>query len=195
MRLNEADNKPGAASFTWKMAATGGEPSKGGAGMANPDNLLIDRGGNIWMVTDMSTDKHNRELTSRMDEAGQPLSSSKMLGIFGNNSLWYMPIEGEQAGVPLLFAIGPMECEMTGPCFDPTEETLFLAVQHPGEVNGVHQAGKSEERKFMLTATDGTEFEQTRTVPIGSNWPSPQDGIAPRPSVVAIYRTAGGAIV
>jgi len=198
MRLIEADNRPSADRFTWKMAATGGEPSQGGAGMANPDNLLIDQGGNIWMVTDMSTDKHNRELPSRRDETGQPLPSNKMIGIFGNNSLWYMPMTGEQAGVPLLFAIGPMECETTGPCFDATEETLFLAVQHPGEANGTRQAGKSEERTFILTATDGTEFKQTRTVPIGSNWPSQTGnvgGVAPRPSVVAIYRTAGGAII
>jgi secreted PhoX family phosphatase len=194
MRLAETSNKPGAIDFTWEMAATGGEPSKGGVGLSNPDNLLIDQGGNIWMVTDMSTDKHNREVASRMDAAGQPLPSSKMIGIFGNNSLWYMPTSGDRAGVPLLFAIGPMECETTGPCFDTTEETLFLAVQHPGETHGTRQQTAIETRQFILTATDGTEFEQTRTVPIGSNWPSQQDGVAPRPSVVAIYRTAGGAI-
>lgn len=195
MRLVEADNKPGAIDFTWEMAATGGEPSKGGAGLSNPDNLLIDQSGNIWMVTDMSTDKHNREVASRLDAAGQPLPSSKMIGIFGNNSLWYMPTSGDRAGVPLLFAIGPMECETTGPCFDTAEETLFLAVQHPGELNGVRHDGAIETRQFIMTATDGTEFVQARTVPIGSNWPSGQDGVAPRPSVVAIYRTAGGAIV
>jgi uncharacterized protein len=195
MRLMEAENKPGAIAFTWETSITGGEPSQGGAGMANPDNLLIDRTGNIWMVTDMSTNKHNSEVPSRLDETGQPLDSSKMIGIFGNNSLWYMPTRGDWAGVPLLFAIGPMECETTGPCFDTTEETLFLAVQHPGEMNGTRRNGAIETRQFVLTATDGTEFEQTRTVPIGSNWPSQQDGVAPRPSVVAIYRTAGGAII
>jgi hypothetical protein len=195
MRLMEAENKPGAIAFTWETSITGGEPSQGGAGMANPDNLLIDRTGNIWMVTDMSTNKHNSEVPSRLDETGQPLDSSKMIGIFGNNSLWYMPTREDWAGVPLLFAIGPMECETTGPCFDTTEETLFLAVQHPGEMNGTRRNGAIETRQFVLTATDGTEFEQTRTVPIGSNWPSQQDGVAPRPSVVAIYRTAGGAII
>ncbi len=194
MRLMEAENKPGAIAFTWETSVTGGEPSQGGAGLSNPDNVLIDRGGDIWMVTDMSTNKHNSEVTSRLDAAGQPLDSSKMLGIFGNNSLWYMPTSGDRAGVSLLFAIGPMECETTGPCFDTTEETLFLAVQHPGEMHGTRRNGAIETRQFILTTTDGTEFEQTRTVPIGSNWPSQRDGVAPRPSVVAIYRTAGGAI-
>jgi len=195
VRLTETDNEPAALDFTWEMAATGGEPSKGGAGLANPDNLLLDRAGDLWMVTDMSTGKHNAELPSRTGDDGQPLPTGKMLGIFGNNSLWYMPTRGKNAGVPVLFGIGPMECETTGPCFDAAEETLFLAVQHPGEIYGTRSGGASETRKFVLTTTDGAEFEQTRTVPLGSNWPNQTDGAPPRPSVVAIYRTEGGTLV
>ncbi|MGD1904096.1 MAG: PhoX family phosphatase [Geitlerinemataceae cyanobacterium] len=194
MHLTETNNEPAALDFIWEMAVAGGEPSKGGPGLANPDNLLFDRAGNMWMVTDMSTNKHNSEVASRLGEDGQPLPTDKMLGIFGNNTLWYVPTRGEDAGVPLLFGIGPMECETTGPCFDATEETLFLAVQHPGETHGVRTEGAIDTRKFMLTTTDGLEFEQTRTVPLGSNWPDKTDGAAPRPAVVAIYRTTGGAI-
>ena len=36
------------------MAATGGTPWEGGLGFANPDNLAIDKRGNVWMVTDRS---------------------------------------------------------------------------------------------------------------------------------------------
>jgi len=195
MRLTETDDRPEALTFTWEMAVTGGEPSQGGAGLSNPDNLLIDRQGNLWIVTDMSTDKHNQAVPQRQDDQGQTLPSSKMVGIFGNNSLWYIPTQGEAAGIPVLFSTGPIECETTGPCFDDQETTLFLAVQHPGEATGTRRDRASETRQFRLTTTDGTEFVQTRTVPLGSNWPTKTVNAPPKPSVVAIYRQAGGAII
>ncbi len=51
VRLVEDENNPAAMTFRWKMLSLGGEPAEGGAGFANPDNLLIDKGGNIWMLT------------------------------------------------------------------------------------------------------------------------------------------------
>jgi secreted PhoX family phosphatase len=32
------------------------------------------------------------------------------------------------------FASGPVECELTGPAWTPDGKTLFLSVQHPGEL-------------------------------------------------------------
>ncbi len=58
MRLVEDDNQPNAMTFSWQMFATGGEPTDGGLGFSNPDNLEFDDKGNLWMVTDMSTSKH-----------------------------------------------------------------------------------------------------------------------------------------
>ena len=173
MRLQDSPARPRPGSkgllggdFRWRLVASGGAPWQGGMGFANPDNLAIDNGGNIWMVT---------------DRIGN-------LDLFGNNSCWLLPASGPAAGEALLFATAPMESEMCGPCFDNEERTLFLAVQHPGEEYGVHQQGKEEYQAHELRNRSGQAFQQLRRVPLGSNWPSGAAGRPPRPSVVAIYR-------
>ncbi len=178
MRLqdeNPGQGKTGGA-FRWRMVATGGTPWEGGMGFANPDNLAVDRAGNVWMVTDRA-------------------SVNGSADVFGNNSCWLFPAAGPAAGEPLLFATGPIECELTGPCFDPSESTLFLSVQHPGEDNATHQQGQEEIQAYSLVDRDGGRFEQLRQVPLGSNWPSGRSGQIPRPGVVAIRRIDGAPLL
>jgi secreted PhoX family phosphatase len=195
MRLVEDGNDPAALSFRWEMAATGGEPTSGGLGFANPDNLAFDPRGNLWMVTDMSSNKMNQEVPQkRIEKSGEPVSQSNLRGIFGNNSIWYIPLSGEGAGQAFLFGMGPMECEITGPCFTPDATTLFLAVQHPGEVNGIRKDMAAETRQFAMRTTEDQEFLQTRKVPIGSNWPGKQPNTPPKPSIVAVYRQGKGTV-
>ena len=57
-------------------------------------------------------------------------------------------------------ASAPRDAEFTGPWFAPDEETLFLSVQHPGEL--------SSDINHLT-----------------SNWPYDESGI-PKPAVVAI---------
>jgi hypothetical protein len=174
MRIQEqppGPEGPGQA-FRWRMVAIGGPPWLRGMGFSNPDNLCFDRGGNLWMVTD------------------RPTSNSK-LDLFGNNACWVLPAQGPGQGQALLFATGPMECELCGPCFDNTEHTLFLAVQHPGEDHAIHHPGDEEIQAHQLRSRDGEPFEQLRQVPLGSNWPSGVAGRAPRPGVVMISRQNG----
>ncbi|MEM8721395.1 MAG: alkaline phosphatase PhoX [Cyanobacteria bacterium P01_G01_bin.39] len=187
MKLSEDDRDPESLSFTWSMLTTGGEVAAGGAGFANPDNLTLDRSGNLWMVTDMSTSKHNEAVPSRT-ENGAALTGSDLTGVFGNNSMWYIPLAGNNAGDIYPFALGPMECECTGLTFNTDNSSLFLAIQHPGEKNGIRQDMATQSREFELLATDGTAFKQLRQVPIGSNWPSGQVNQPPLPGVVAIRR-------
>ncbi|HIK27249.1 MAG: DUF839 domain-containing protein [Oscillatoriaceae bacterium SKW80] len=194
MRLEEENNEPDALTFRWQMVATGGEPVAGGVGFANPDNILIDRSGNLWIVTDMSTGSQNKAVNSRVDGNGKPVPQSKLVGVFGNNSIWYMPATGENAGKAYLFGYGPMECETSGPFFTQDQRTLFLSVQHPGEMNGTRQNMATETRKFAMLTVDGKEFVQTRKVPVGSNWPGKGANEPPKPAVVAIRRTDFGAI-
>ena len=194
MKLEEDDRDPAALSFTWSMLATGGEVAQGGAGFANPDNLTLDNSGNLWMVTDMSTSNQNVAIPTRT-ENGTALSGSDLTGVFGNNSLWYIPLSGDDAGEVYPFAIGPMECECTGLFFDRDNSNLFLSVQHPGEKNGIRQNMATESRDFAMLATDGTTFKQQRQVPLGSNWPSGKADRPPLPGVVAIRRQEGNKIV
>jgi secreted PhoX family phosphatase len=189
MHLIEDQNDPAAMTFRWKMLALGGEPIAGGAGFSNPDNLMIDPDGHVWVVTDIASDKINKAIPKRMGSNGASISPSDVRGVFGNNSLWFIPTSGANAGNAYLFAMGPMECEMTGPFLSHDRQTLFLSVQHPGEVNGIRQNMKSESRKFALHTTDGKEFMQVRDVPIGSNFPSNQPNQPPKPCVVVIHRS------
>jgi len=187
IRLREDGDDAAALNFSWEKLAMGGEPSDGGAGFANPDNLLIDSAGNIWMVSDISTERQNREVTVRSDAAGKPLPQSQMSGLYGNNTMWFIPVSGADAGKAYLFAIGPVETELTGPYFSRDEQTLFISVQHPGEVNGKRAGGATESRTFVMKTTEGVEFKQTRKVPIGSNWPRKGADDPPLPAVVAIH--------
>ncbi|OCQ94213.1 phosphatase [Nostoc sp. MBR 210] len=187
MRLTEDKNDPAAMTFRWQMLATGGEPAAGGMGFANPDNLLLDRQGNVWMVTDISTTKLNHAVNNRNAEPGKSVSLS---GLFGNNSMWFIPTSGGDAGKAFLFAMGPMECETTGPCFTNDQTTMFLSIQHPGETNGTRKNQAIETRQFVVTSTTGEEFLQTRQIPIGSNWPDKTPNAPPKPAVISITKTA-----
>ncbi|NJM27822.1 MAG: DUF839 domain-containing protein, partial [Pseudanabaena sp. RU_4_16] len=189
MRLIENGNEPGAMAFQCKMFATGGEPAEGGLGFANPDNIAFDSGGNLWIVTDMSSDKQNKAVPQgRLDREGKPIGQSDLRGLFGNNSIWFMPTSGQNAGEAYLFGYGPMDCETTGPFFTRDQQTLFLAIQHPGEINGTRKDMESKDREFAIGTTDGKEFIQTRTIPIGSNWPGKGPNDPPKPAVVAIRK-------
>lgn len=194
MKLEEDDSDPAALNFTWSMLATGGEVAQGGTGFANPDNLTLDNSGNLWMVTDMSTSKQNVALPTRT-ENGTALAGDELTGVFGNNSMWYIPLSGDDAGQVYPFAVGPMECECTGLVFNQDNNNLFLSIQHPGEKNGIRKDMAAEVREFELLATDGTSFKQQRQVPIGSNWPSGQVNQPPIPGVVVIRRNDGSQIV
>ncbi|OZH55776.1 phosphatase [Hydrocoleum sp. CS-953] len=189
MRLVEDGDRPDAMTFRWQMFATGGEPTDGGLGFSNPDNLEFDPQGNLWMVTDMSTSKHNKAVPeNRMGKDDKPMNQSSLCGLFGNNSIWYIPTSGPNAGEAYLFGIGPTETETCGPFFTKDGKTLFVAIQHPGEYSGIRQNMASETRQFAMKTTDGSDFMQNRTVPIGSNWPTKKVNDPPKPSVVAIRR-------
>ena len=196
MKINEDGNDPAALAFKWEMFATGGEPTDGGMGFANPDNLAFDNQGNLWVVTDISTSGHNEPVPAqRKNQAGKPMSGKDLLGLYGNNSLWQIATSGTDAGEAKMFAYGPMECELTGPFFTEDGSALFISAQHPGERNGMRKAMATETRAFELKTTDGKTFMQKREVPVGSNWPSKTADTPPKPSVVAIRRTEAGATI
>ncbi|MCP9808721.1 DUF839 domain-containing protein [Cyanobium sp. HWJ4-Hawea] len=170
MRLSDGDSTRG-SNFRWRMVASGGLPWEGGLGFSHPDNLAFDPAGNLWLVSDRSGDAD--------------------LDVFGNNSCWLLPRAGALAGKALCFAIGPVGCELCGPCFDEGFRTLFMAVQHPGEGQGVRQGKEVEAQSHSLVDRSGQRFEQLRWVPLGSNWPSGVPARPPRPGVVAIRRLDG----
>lgn len=189
---NSADGT--GTTFRWQRFVQGGEAgSEDGAGFANVDNLVFDNRGHIWGVTDMSTDLHNG---FNVGAAGTPTTInhaqsgnvSSLVGVFGNNWLFYVPTDGPMAGELVPFAYGPPRCEMTGPTF--VGDTLIISVQHPGE-DCPYTPQQTLSRTIEMLNLDGTLFNQQRSVPRGSNWPSNLQGNVggpPKPSVIGIRR-------
>jgi secreted PhoX family phosphatase len=152
-----------AAAFTWEVLVKCGDPSVAAVGatfssettkngwFGMPDNCAVDNQGRLWI----STDGNNAKATGRAD------------------GLWALETQGEARGTSKHFFRVPAGAEMCGPFFTPNDETLFLAVQHPGE---------GEE------GTPAT-FEAPAT-----RWPDFKDGMPPRPSVLAVTKQGGGKI-
>jgi secreted PhoX family phosphatase len=170
--------------FVWSKLVRSGEVGDRGSGFACADNLAIDEQGDLWVVCDISTDALNRTVSRTGDTSpGQ----KGFLGIFGNNALFRLQRRGEGFGYPECFAIGPCECELTGPTFLPGGRGLVLSVQHPGEQFGTRVSSQADEhREFAILSPGGDVMHQVRKVPIGSNFPSLQLGAAPKPTVVCI---------
>jgi uncharacterized protein len=114
LRFIEDGDDAASLTFRFEVFAVGGPQS----GFSCPDNLLFDRGGNLWVFTDISSSKLNQ------DGAYET---------FKNNGAFFIATDGKGAGQAYQFASGPRECEMTGPDFTPDQKTMFIAVQHPGE--------------------------------------------------------------
>ncbi|BAQ66691.1 PhoX family phosphatase [Geminocystis sp. NIES-3709] len=179
MRLKETDNKPDAMTFSWEILGVGGEPAMGGMGFANPDNLEFDANGDLWVVTDMPIQNQPPKVEN----------NAYRTGVLGNNSIWYIPLSGENAGKAYPFGITPMEAEACGISFTKDQQTLFLAIQHPGERKGIRKDMQEISAEISILTTNGEEFKQKRTIPQGSNWPILQRNQPPKPSLVAITMT------
>jgi len=165
-RLQEDGNDPEAESFTWVDYANGGQTGRtdpGEQGFSCVDNLVFDKHNDLWIVTDISTASIN---------VSAPLVYHK------NNAMFYVPTdEDPEDRIAYRFGNMPREAEGTGPYFTPDEKTLFVNVQHPGELSG---DGRSQ-----------SVFGQPTTYT--SYWPDGDKSVErnpslPKPSTVVITR-------
>jgi len=154
--------------FKWEILVKCGDPSIASVGatfssdttrdgwFGMPDNVAIDSEGRLWVATDGNSDK----ATGRAD------------------GLWAFETEGEGRGTSRLFFRCPAGAELCGPELTPDAETLFLAVQHPGDDGDQWKA-------FARAST----FDDPST-----RWPDFTPGVPPRPAVLAITKRGGGKI-
>ncbi|MBL6456355.1 PhoX family phosphatase [Belnapia sp. T6] len=112
-----------------------------------PDNCAFDKHGRLWITTD-----------------GAPAAAGVADGLYAADT------RGYGRALPRLFYQAPTGAEVCGPCFTPDGETIFLAIQHPGE-------------------DPGSSYDRPST-----RWPDFQEGMPPRPSVIATTRKGGGEI-
>jgi uncharacterized protein len=205
-KITEDSRDSAGTSFRWEVFQQSGEAgAELGDGFANLDNLAFDEEGNVWGVTDMSTGLHNglavvysgptlQPTQVIIDHTATGSSAGNLVGTFGTNWMFYVPVRGRDAGMIFPFGYGPPRCEMTGPTF--VGDTLFLAVQHPSEdspINGDPNAGGDAAslvtRPIEMLDLGGGLYQQTRTVPRGSNWPNDGSAEPPKPAVIGIRRT------
>lgn len=156
-----------ASRFSWNVLLRCGDPSIATVGatfnpntskdgwFGMPDNCAVDAEGRLWIATD----GNSPEKTGRAD------------------GVWALETEGPARGTSKLFFRVPNGAEMCGPYFTPDTETLFLAVQHPGEAEDVAAKGA------------GGTFENPAT-----RWPDFRADMPPRPAIVVVTRKGGGKI-
>ncbi|XVV12537.1 PhoX family protein [Actinoplanes sp. CA-131856] len=139
--------------FTWSLPIVCGDPTAadtyfGGydktkvSPISCPDNVAFDSAGNLWISTD-----------------GNALGT--------NDGLFATPIEGSERGALKQFLTVPRGAETCGPFITGDDRSVFVAVQHPGEISGA-----------------------TVDKP-ASTWP---DGDYAKPGVVVSWRLDGGPV-
>ncbi|MBB2985770.1 PhoX family protein [Terracoccus luteus] len=147
LELSEFGNDHTATKFAWDLFLVCGDPTAPETYFAGfdkrlvspiscPDNVAFDAVGNLWISTD-----------------GNQLGS--------NDGLFRVPVAGADRGKVEQFLTVPLGAETCGPLVSEDQRSVFVAVQHPGEV-------------------DGATFESP-----ASTWPH-TDGF-PRPAVVVSY--------
>lgn len=115
LKIVEDNNDPASLTFKHETFLTGGPEH----GFSCPDNMAFDPKGNLWFTTDIG---------------GNDVNNGAYKG-FGNNGLFVFLRSGNHAGQVIRVANAPTDAELTGPCFSPDYKTLFLSVQHPGELS------------------------------------------------------------
>ena len=147
-----------AATFSWNLFLICGNEASAGryfggwegpvSPISCPDNVAFDSVGNLWVSTD-----------------GQPGA------IALDDALFKVPVEGPERGHVQQFLAVPAGAETCGPVIRDREDSVFVAVQHPGE-DGTWAAPQSRFPDY---------------VPAGST-AGAGSFAGPRPSVVQVTR-------
>ena len=170
IEIKEDGGNHSATKGTWDHVVICGDPSIAEVGaewhpdtsengwFGSPDNCAYDADGRLWISTDQG---RGWGKTGKSD------------------GLYSLETEGEMRGHSKLFFRCPVGGELCGPYFTDNQETLFLAVQHPGT------DGTKDLKGFERDST----FEDPAT-----RWPDFNPGMPPRPSVVVVTKQGGGKI-
>ena len=146
--------------FTWSLIVVCGNPEDPStyfsgyskeevSPISSPDNVAFDATGNLWISTD-----------------GQD-----NLGL--NDALHLVPVEGPERGHVQQFLAVPTGAETCGPVIDEAASSVFVAVQHPGDVEGATPQNPASTFPYGRTAYPAANVKGVR------------------PAVVQVYRTRG----
>ncbi|WP_300439234.1 PhoX family phosphatase [Zoogloea sp.] len=179
IRWREAGSDAAAVTFAWDIYLFGAEATAAANvnlskltdvnDFSSPDGLWFDKNGMLWIQTDDGayTDVTNcmmlAAIPGKVGDGGAVTAASGMPTLKGADA---------SAATVRRFLVGPKDCEITGLAMTPDRKTLFVNVQHPGELGS------------LATPT--------------SAWPASQSDAAstkrPRSATVVVTRTDGGEI-
>lgn len=180
VRWRETGNDAAAETFEWDLFVVAGNPiahpdrndlRSGSEAITadntfnSPDGIGFDRDGRLWIQTD-----------------GNFSNAGDYLGQGNNQMLCASPETGEVKR----FLVGPSGCEITGLTFTPDGRTMFINVQHPGEV------GSHPNRPAVPAGMDMDTFIAQNPLAF-SKWPDAAGG-RPRSATVVITKDDGGVI-
>ena len=181
IRINETSADSAATTFNWDIFVIAGNPSLTGdkVGSSNidatntfnsPDGIQVDPEGRLWIQTDGS-------YTNTGNYVNQ-----------GNNQMLVADIATKKI---TRFLTGPAGCEVTGVCWTPDGKTMFINIQHPGEV-GSHPNAPAA---YKALTTDAAKLAWVNANPtVFSKWPDGATGGRPRSATVVIRKNDGGVI-
>jgi secreted PhoX family phosphatase len=170
----------------WDLLVRCGDPAREGIGavwnpstgadgwFSSPDNCAIDPAGNLWVATDQGD---NWVVNSGRHDPATPKGEVPK-GVSADG-FWAVETEGPGRGLAKMLFRCPIGAEMCGPRFTPDGQTLFLAVQHPGDDSCDNWP------PFGRKST----FEDP-----GTRWPDFKPDMPPRPSVMVVTKKGGGRI-
>ncbi|MFG1709560.1 PhoX family protein [Nonomuraea sp. M3C6] len=150
LEIVERRDDAGEKTFAWSLPLVCGDPNDPATYFAGydktkvspiscPDNVAFDRDGNLWIATD-----------------GNQLDS--------HDGMFVMPVRGKERGHLRQFLTVPTGAETCGPLVTEDQRSVFVAVQHPGEIDGATPDNPA------------------------SRWP---DGDQPRPAVAVVWHGKG----
>jgi len=178
IRINESGADAAATTFNWDIFVIAGNPALDGAkkGSSNidasntfnsPDGIQVDPEGRLWIQTDGS-----------YANTGDFLNQ-------GNNQMLVADIATKKI---TRFLVGPAGCEVTGVCWTPDGRTMFINIQHPGEV-GSHPNAPAA----YVAATNKDAWVNANPT-VFSKWPDGASAGRPRSGTVVIRKNDGGVI-
>ncbi len=180
IRINETGADAAATAFNWDIFVIAGNPALEGAkkGSSNidasntfnsPDGIQVDPEGRLWIQTDGS-----------YANTGDFLNQ-------GNNQMLVADIATKKI---TRFLVGPAGCEVTGVCWTPDGRTMFINIQHPGEV-GSHPNAPAA---YVAAASNAKDAWVNANPTAFSKWPDGPNGGRPRSATVVIRKNDGGVI-
>jgi secreted PhoX family phosphatase len=176
VRWMDGNGDASALSFTWDLFVMAGQPAVTDARAPSsninannlfnsPDGLAFDSFGRMWIQTDGS------------------YSNTGDFAAMGNNQMLVADPTSKEIR---RFLVGPSGCEITGISWTPDRKTMFVNVQHPGEVGNHPRAPKNAGGSTL------GDNDIARQPTLFSTWPTPNT--RPRSATVVVRRTDGGVI-